>query len=268
MTKDPDVEDGAPIRSISRAIAVLRAINRGGSVSMMDISRASQLPYPTACRIVATLQHEGLVEREKGRKRYRPTALVHTLSHGYQGYNELIAGARPHLAELTRSVFWPVSFVTRVGQSMVVLDSTHHMTSMTFNNYHPGYSLPILECASGLAYLAHTDDDDRTLILDSLDRYPGANGRFMLDQLRRSEEPLRRIRQDGYAVQVRNRHTLNPGKTSSIAIPMFREDKVTGAVTLVFFSTAMSADEAVERYLPGLRRTAQLIQEAWSEVAA
>ena len=46
------MEKGVPIRSITRSIAALKAINRHGSLSMMEIAKASQVPYPTACRIV------------------------------------------------------------------------------------------------------------------------------------------------------------------------------------------------------------------------
>src|SRR3546814_8763270 len=97
MTAGSDLERGIPIRSISRAIAVLQAINRGGSLTMMEIARASAVPYPTACRIVQTLLHEGLVERESARKRYQPTALVQTLAHGFQGHG---ARSEEHTSEL------------------------------------------------------------------------------------------------------------------------------------------------------------------------
>ena len=49
------MEKGVPIRSLSRGIAVLQAINRGGTISMMEIARTSNVPYPTACRLVQTL---------------------------------------------------------------------------------------------------------------------------------------------------------------------------------------------------------------------
>jgi IclR family mhp operon transcriptional activator len=55
------MEKGVPIRSISRAIAVLQAINRQGSMSLMGIAKTAEVPYPTACRIVQTLLFEGLI---------------------------------------------------------------------------------------------------------------------------------------------------------------------------------------------------------------
>ncbi|MEL7030280.1 MAG: helix-turn-helix domain-containing protein, partial [Pseudomonadota bacterium] len=133
------MEKGVPIRAISRGLAALQAINRNKSLSMMEVAQAAEVPYPTACRIVQTLVYEGLIEREPHRKRYRPTALVHTLSSGHQNEDDLVKAARPHLIELTRKVSWPVSLTTRVGATMMVRDSTHALTSLTFHNYDPGY---------------------------------------------------------------------------------------------------------------------------------
>ena len=56
------------IRSISRALHVLQAINQHGALTMTQISQIVKLPYPTACRIVYTLVGEGVIERETSRK--------------------------------------------------------------------------------------------------------------------------------------------------------------------------------------------------------
>lgn len=154
------MEKGVPIRSISRSISVLQAINRHGSLSMIAIARQSSVPYPTACRIVQTLIHEGLIEQEPARKRYRPTALVQSLSHGYQQDGELVNAAADTIRALTREVGWPVSLAVRVGTRMVVRDSTHSQTSLTFERYYPGFTLPLLGCASGRLCLAHLSPDE------------------------------------------------------------------------------------------------------------
>ena len=143
------MERGVPIRSVSRAIAILQAINQKGALSMMQISRMGDVPYPTACRIIQTLMYEGLVEQEPSRKYYRPTVMVQSLSHGFQADSMLVETGRQHIRELTRKVGWPVSLTVRVGTQMVVRDSTHGETSLTFERYYPGYRLPLLDCASG-----------------------------------------------------------------------------------------------------------------------
>jgi IclR family mhp operon transcriptional activator len=254
------MEKGVPIRAISRSIAVMQAINRHGSLTLMQIAQEAALAYPTTCRIVQTLQFEGLIEREPDRKRYRPTALVHTLSHGFQTDERLVTAARPHIVELTRKLSWPVTVATRVGQRMMVRDSTHGLTSLTFNKYHPGYTLPILECATGRAYLAWCDEDERAMVLEGLRSLdiadvPGA------DALPLFENGLlpREVRAQGFATRHRNPYTETPGKTSSIAVPIFDDDQLVGTMTIVFFSIAMKMEQAVETLLPDLKRCADAI---------
>lgn len=260
MAAVSDLERGIPIRSISRAIAVLQAINRGRSLTMMEIARASAVPYPTACRIVQTLLHEGLVEREASRKRYQPTALVQTLAHGFQGHGALVEATRPHIAALTRDIGWPISLTTHVGSSMVIRDSTHAQTSLTFNAYFPGYAMPILDCAAGHVYLAYAREEERQTLLDSLSRLGDQETRHML-QLAREGGLIEAVRSSGYAARGFNRFTQNPGKTSSIAVPLFQDGEIAGALTLAFFASAIQIDDAIEQFLPKLRACAAAITE-------
>jgi len=259
--QDRDVKDrerGIPIRSISRAISVLQAINRGGSLTMMEIAQASSVPYPTACRIVQTLLHEGLIERESSRKRYRPTALVQTLAHGFQGHGALVNATRPHIARLTRDIGWPITLTTHVGASMVIRDSTHSQTSLTFNTYFPGYAMPILDCAAGLVYLAFAPAEERETVLDSLSYLEDEKTRHML-QLAREGDLLEAVRSSGHASRGFNRFTQNPGKTSSIAVPVFKNGVIAGALTVAFFSSTIQIRDAIERFLPKLQACAAAI---------
>lgn len=252
------MERGVPIRSISRCMSVLQAINRHGSLSLMEIAQAAKVPYPTACRIVQTLLHEGFIEREPDRKRYRPTVLVLSLANGFQVHDRLIQASRRYIVDLTYRHNWPLSVVTRVGQSMVVRDSTHALTSRTFSNYYPGFTLPILECASGRAYIAHAGGEERETILNGVRTLPGATDPQTLT-LFESEVVLNEIRRDGYATKGRNFHNATPGRTASIAVPIFDQDELVGALTMVFFASAMKMSEAVERYVPDMKAAAERI---------
>lgn len=252
------IEKGVPIRAITRGLSVLQAINRGASITMMEIARSAQVPYPTACRIVQTLLHEGMIEREPARKRYRATALVQSLASGYHDDSQLVGVSRPHIEALCQELLWPISVVSRVGAHMMVRDSTHTMTSLTLNNYYPGFTLPIMECSSGKAYMALCDDHEREQVLEGLRMVEGAAER-MATLLLSSDTLLKEIRRDGFATQARNAYTANPGKTSSIAVPLFKDGKVIGAVVLIFFSVAMSMEKAIERFVGPLKATAQAI---------
>lgn len=253
------LDRGIPIRSISRAIAVLQAINRGGSLNMMEIAQASKVPYPTACRIVQTLVYEQLVERERGRKRYRPTAMVQSLSHGFTGHSVLLQLARPHIAQLTRDIGWPVTISTHVGSTMVLRDSTHSLTSLTFNEYHPGFAMPILECASGIAYLAFCDDGERETILGHIAPDADDDTRHMLQLLTRGGL-LATVRANGYSARSYNQFTRNPGKTSSLAVPLMRDGRIEATLSVAFFAAAVATTNATKDLLPPLQKCAQNIE--------
>lgn len=252
---------GIPIRAVSRAISVLQAINQAGSMNMMDIAQASQVPYPTACRIVQTLLHEGLIEREERRKHYRPTALVQTLSQGFVGYGELVHIARPHISALTRDIGWPITLSTHVGNSMVLRDSTHSLTSLTFSEYHPGYMMPILDCAAGLVHLAFSSEEERNTILNNLSRFDDESIQHMLEILNEGAL-IDAVRASGYAARGYNRFTLNPGKTSSISVPILGRTGVLGCLSVAFFATTLEIREGVRELLPRLKSCAASIATA------
>ncbi|MES2537985.1 MAG: helix-turn-helix domain-containing protein [Pseudomonadota bacterium] len=252
------LDRGLPIRAISRSIAVLQAINRGKSLSLQEIALSASLPYPTAFRIVQTLMIEGLIECEPYRKLYRATALVQTLSHGFQNHDRMVTLAHPHLLALTEEALWPAAITTRVGTQMMIRDSTHFHTSLTFNNYYPGHTQPILECSSGHAYLAHAADDERSTLLKGLRTLETSSETLSMFE---SGKLVRRIREAGFATMERNRYTANPGKTSSISAPIFDNGRVLGTITLIFFASAMPMKEAMDRYADIVKTAAARINE-------
>ncbi|MBL0923114.1 MAG: helix-turn-helix domain-containing protein [Sphingomonadaceae bacterium] len=252
----PEKDDS--VRAIARGLAVLQAINRSGSMSMMQICREADIPYPTAFRIVETLIKEGMVEREPARKRYRATALVRTLSVGFQDEDGLVAVARPHIVALCKKHGWPISVATRVGHSMMVRDSTHKLTSLTFVNYSPGYTLPIVECSTGKAYLAFCEPEERDSIIRGLSQLTGP-AEQLSRLLLQDNTMIDDIRRRGYATQARNAYTAVPGKTSSISVPLFNNGKVAGSIALIFFAAAMPLARAVEMFVDDLKATANAI---------
>ncbi|MBS7669028.1 IclR family transcriptional regulator domain-containing protein [Croceicoccus gelatinilyticus] len=257
------MERGVPIRSVSRAIGVLQAVNQLGSLSMMQIAKRGNLPYPTACRIVQTLIHEGLLEQEPARKYYRPTALVQSLSQGFQADSVVVETARRHIRALTQKIGWPVSVTVRVGTQMVVRDSTHADTSLTFERYYPGFRLPLMDCASGRVCLAHMSQQELDSVMGWISLVGAPEEQEMTAYV--SVNTLNKIREEGYAAIGWGQHNLTPGKTSSIAVPIFVDGKFEAALTLIYFAAAMKQGEAIERYIDDLKTCAEQISEELRE---
>jgi IclR family mhp operon transcriptional activator len=259
--------DETSVRAIRRGLDVLQAINRFGSLRLIDISSATGLPYPTVFRVVETLVDAGMVELEPGRRRYRPTALVQTLSRGYRDELALVTLARPHIVALCRDVGWPITICSRVGNSMMVRDSTHKLTTLTFNDYAAGYTLPLLECSVGKAYLAHCSDEERSIIVSSIQRLDSPPDRRAQLMLGHDSVLIEETRAAGFATHAYNQYTANPGRTSSLAVPVYMRGKLVGALGLVFFSTSMSMSSAIAAYVDKMKATAAAIEAAGDAAA-
>jgi IclR family mhp operon transcriptional activator len=251
------MERGVPIRAVCRAISILQEINQMGSLTMMQIAKRGCIPYPTACRIVQTLIHEGLIEQEPARKHYRPTALVQSLSQGFQADSMLVERGRRYIRGLTQKIGWPVSLTVRIGTNMVVRDSTHADTSLTFERYYPGFRLPLMDCASGRVCLAHMNGEELDRVMNWVSLVGAPEEQDQTAYV--SVNTLNKIRDEGYAAIGWGQHNHTPGKTSSIAVPIFRDGKFEAALTLIYFAAAMKQGEAVERYLPDIKATAEAI---------
>jgi IclR family mhp operon transcriptional activator len=250
------------IRAISRALAVLQVVNHHRSLSMMAIARHADLPYPTAFRIVETLIESGMIERESTRKHYRPTRLVTTLSVGFQEEDTLAEVSRRHITALTRELRWPISVCTRVGMTMMLRESTHAIAPFTLNVYHPGYTLPLLDSSSGKAYIAFSDETEQEAVLDHVRRTNAANAPRLVPRL---QAVLCDIREKGYSIQDRLKHTANPGKTSAISVPIMGRKNCEGTVTLAFFCSTMTLPDAIDRFVPSIRATAASIAKDLAE---
>jgi IclR family mhp operon transcriptional activator len=250
VTEDDDPQAPGslgPIRAISRAVAVLQAVNREGSMTVAQIAQSARVPYPTAYRILHALIHEGLIEREPSRKLYRPTALVRSLAHGYQDHSRLTGTARPYLLDFTARTHWPAMVATPVGVNMVVRDATHSLAPMALSHYYAGFTFPMLGSAAGAACLAFYDDEDRARHLQGIEQTDPDADRFLLEGFK-SGALVQDIRDRGYASRPRNRLSNPPGKTSSIAAPILRHGQPVAALSVVIISSALRLAEAEARY--------------------
>jgi len=248
------MEPHEPIRAVCRALDVLKAINRLRGGTLAEISKAVSLPYATCFRIVQTLMHEGMVAQEPFRKRYHATEMVLALASGYQADDRLVATARPAMEAFTARYLWPLGLTVRVGSHMLMKFTTHALTTQTFELYYPGDTQPMAESASGRAWLAFCDAQEREKVLEALG-LQDPDGTLGL-RLLQGGELLAAIRAQGFASYERTPFNRTPGQTSAIAVPVFCGGRVSGCLTMVFFASAMPMAEAVARYVTPMQALA------------
>jgi IclR family mhp operon transcriptional activator len=249
------MEKGLPIRSVGRCLAVLQAVNQAGSLSLIEIARIVGLPYATVTRLVMTLTHAGMIEKELGRKNYRPTVLVQSLASGYRDHSQLGDVARPHIVELTSKHGCPVAVSTRFGMDMIVRECTHSLSPYTLSKYYPGFVYPLVQSAAGLVQLAFSSVRERELSRAALLETDGMAQKFAFP----SDAVLDDIQRTGFATRGRNKFTLPNGKNSGIAAPIFHNGQLCGTVALIFLASSIRMDKAVEAYAQDVIDTADAI---------
>ena len=238
-----------PIRAVSRALAVLAALNRHGSATALQLARDSGVPRATVYRVLQTLIDDGYVARTGSGEAFRLRLRVRTLSEGFEDEQWIGGVAAPVLAGLTRRILWPCDVATLEGTRMVIRETTHRTAPLSIDRGMVGTALPLLASATGLAYLAFAPETERSALLrllaesddpsDALGRNPSAVGRLLAATRRRGCG----LRQGG---------ALWP-HTGSIALPIRHGPRVIGCANVVWMSRVMSQQDGVARCLPPLR---------------
>src|SRR3546814_20575014 len=105
---------------------------------------------------------------------------------------------------------------------------------MAFSSPDPGYSLPILECAAGIAYLGSLPEAQFQDVIAGLRAMALPNSRHALDLIAHGD--LRQqVRAHGFATRSNVPYTHHPGRTSGIALHRVDGGRPTGAVTVIKF---------------------------------
>lgn len=246
-----------PIRALLRGLEVLHVLNQHNGATVSEVAAAIDLPRTTTYRILETLCVAGYAYRAASDDRYRLTIMVRGLSDGFDDEAWVTQIARRHMYELCREIVWPVAIATLSGSSMLIRQTTDHESPLAVEKRGPGFRVPLLSSASGLAYLAFCPKEQRDTLLDILSK---SKREADLPSRNRTKvyETLVETRKRGYAISRRTRRISDE---ISISVPVFAEERLLAALTARFSSTAVTLPEAEERFLPKLRAIASRISQ-------
>lgn len=258
MNKDRD-SDYTTVRGLSRGLAVLNALNRlDGGANPSQLAELTGLHRTTVRRLLETLQGEGYVRRSDSDDSFRLALKVRELSEGFRDEQWISAIAAPLLADLLQKVVWPTDICTLDVDAMVVRETTHRFSRLSFHRSMVGRRLPLLETATGLAYLAYCSEAEREQVIQLLAQREAPEYRLARDPVA-LDNVLRKVRHRGYAENFMawNREE----KIASIAIPLLAGGRLLGCLNLVYVAKAMSIEQAAKRYLPALEEFASEVQK-------
>ncbi len=244
-----------PIRALLRGLEVLHVLNQHNGATVSEVASTIDLPRTTTYRILETLCVAGYAYRAASDERYRLTIMVRGLSDGFDDEAWVTQIARPYMYELCREIVWPVAIATLSGSSMMIRQTTDHESPLAVEKRGPGFRVPMLGSASGLAYLAFCPKEQRDTLLEIL-----ARSRKEADKPARNKtrvyETLVETRKHGFAVSRRARRVSDE---ISVAVPIFAEDRLLATLITRFSSTAVDIAEAEKRFVPKLQAVAQRI---------
>ena len=230
------------IRSVVRALNLLRTMNARPVWSLHDLHQATTLPKATLWRLLATLISEGYVRAEEPAGTYRLAAKIRELDAGYTEHARLIDAGRPILLKTTKQIKWPLALGMPDGDAMVVHFSTMPYSPLAVHTTTLGHRLGLFDSAMGRAYLSFCSEAEQRSMLEPL------AGDKTLDWVRRD---IARVRADGYAVRQPG---LSRG-SATLAVPVLHNEVAIASLSMTTYGRSMTR-ATVERHVPILGGTA------------
>ena len=226
------------VQSVERAFKVLLAFDENrATMSAAEIACATDLTRPTTYRLLATLEHIGLVRHT--RSGFELTPLVLRLSSGYLGSHALARQSQPILDQLSEKVGEHVSVAVLDGDEVVTLAAANSPRSR-----YPAVSVQV-----GLRMPATLTSHGRLL------RAFTEPGRATDPGIRQDED---RIRRQGYVVS----DGLLVPDLRSIAAPVRDQGgNVIASVAAAAHADEVALDQIEDEFVPYLLDAAKWLTE-------
>ncbi|MCZ4258214.1 helix-turn-helix domain-containing protein [Sulfitobacter sp. G21635-S1] len=249
------------VRSLERGLLILQTLNRRNGLKAAEVAAATSIPRPTVYRLLETLEGLGFVSRDHSSEKWRPTLQAKSLSSGFRHEDWVTQAAVPEMVRLGREILWPLDLVTFNDHQMEIRESTHNISPYSIDHGMVGVQLPVLDTAGGRAYLAFSREEERAQTLAGLRAKLGLQNPVML--------------QDGPLMHVLDRcRTLGVGyrkegyrlSTQSISAPIYSGPRVLACLTVIWTSSALSFEKALDQYRDKLLATARGITDALEQL--
>jgi IclR family pca regulon transcriptional regulator len=240
------------VQSLSRGLAVIRALDSPEPMTLSDVARKSELSRATARRLVLTLEQLGYVQQSGGRFALTPRVLE--LGFAYLSALGLPEVAQPHLERLVEQVRESSSISVLDGESVVYVARvpTRRIMNVMIS---VGTRFPAYATSMGRVLLAGLEAPQRAQLLDQIELRSLAHD--TVTTRAQLEAELDRVSEQGYAIVDQE---LESGLRSVAAPIRDRRNRVIAAVNLAVQAARMSVEEISQTLLRPLLSTAAAIE--------
>lgn len=252
-----------PVRAVQRGLAVLRIISEQGPLPVAEIARLSDLPQPTAVRIVETLMADGYVFRVVGSKSYMVSGRTKVLSRGFDKKSQLLSVASAHIDQLHLKIGWPSNLAVFDNDAMVIIYTNRASLGLSMPA-RTGARLPMTATGVGLVALAFMEEDARAPVIAAL----GTSGSRWDADIRLHQglaERLAAVHDQGYALADEGYlDSIYQSRIWAVAVPIISEGgRFIAGISSLVLREAGDRSRLLRKILPRLRAAASKIAESF-----
>lgn len=244
------------VRALERGFELVNVLSEIGWATPGQLAKQTGINRATVYRLLHTLEINGYVHCRLGDGSYFLTNQFISIADGIKDEDWIAQIIGPHLGHLLGQVRWPSDFAVFTGGAMVIRESTHRYSPMSINRAMVGKARPLMHSSLGIAFLSAVSDGAKQKVLQLATLSPKKKFAPPLGE----KELMRRIRyarMRGYAESIGGTEP----KISAIGLPVSWRDYVLGAINIMFFTGAMTPQDAAQKYLSPLQECVSSIED-------
>lgn len=235
-----------------RTMSILEILNRSNPARVSDIVRQGTLSRGAVCRILNALENEGYVTRERSEKKYRLTRRVMNLSIGYGVEDAVLNSSKSVISELSQQIIWPIILTSPKGTDIETLITTEHENPFAISRSRLGDKKPIINSASGCAFLAAASEQMRKNYFNLIEQ-TGVTA----EKLQEFTYRVNMARFHNYAV-----YQEDESKEASVAVAIVADGKPVAMLTIKYIASAVSYSSMFKELVPLLFDSARKIESS------
>lgn len=238
------------VHALERGLRILEILSQKGWTKPGKLAELTSIDRSSTYRLLSTLINAGYVVKRVSDGSYALSSKIGLIADGFVQTDLAAQIAAPFLETLTGEISWPSDFAGLIGGEVIILESTHRVSPLSMHRAMIGKRRSLVQSSLGQAILSVLRKEELETVLSLVTRQGGPDSgvtgsRSVIAQI------IRDVRQRGYAAAIGAEEGKRMG---AIALPVRAPNAVIGAVNVIFFHSAMTTNEAAERYLPQLRQ--------------
>jgi IclR family mhp operon transcriptional activator len=236
---------GEAIRSVKRALDLIRLMNTRSVWALADLTLATGLPKTSVFRLLLTLEEEGVVKALPGTQGlYRLCSEVRSLAAGFSSGSLLGEVSTGAIIAGTKRLRWPLSVAVFDDCYMRVLFCGMPYSRLAAKATTLNKRYWMFSTALGMAYFSFAHPIEQQIILERAITVFGDHGMQWPYTQSQLNQRSKSVRDQGYCV----RQAGAQDATSAIAVPLEVDGDILGSLVCSTYPKSMTPQRIADLY--------------------